>query len=424
MIEANNPELKSWIEVEPDSDFPIQNLPFGIIRPVHGDPRPATRIGNIAIDLSVLADFGFFDHLDIDDLSVFYQPILNPLMAQGKPIWSAIRKTLSDLFRLESTELLQNEEARNLALIPIEEVVMEMPVMVGDYTDFYSSLEHATNVGTMFRDPANALYPNWKHLPVGYHGRCSSIVVSGTNIHRPKGQTLPKDASKPVFGPSKLVDFELEMAFITGKESNLGESISTDQAGDYIFGLVLFNDLSARDMQKWEYVPLGPFLAKNFGSVISPWIVTLEALEPFRVDGPAQDPPVLPYLIDSGSNSYNIQLEVVLTPPSGQPNTLCISNFKHMYWSINQQLAHQTVNGCNVRIGDMYGSGTISGPTPDSYGSMLELSWQGTKPIHLNDGTERKFIQDNDTITMRGYCVNGTTRLGFGECVTKILPAK
>ena len=423
MIEANNPELKSWIEVEPDSDFPIQNLPFGIIRPVHGDPRPATRIGNIAIDLSVLADFGFFDHLDIDDLSVFYQPILNPLMALGKPTWSAIRKTLSDLFRLESTELLQNEEARNLALIPVEDVVMEMPVMVGDYTDFYSSIEHATNVGVMFRDPANALFPNWKHLPVGYHGRSSSIVVSGTNIHRPKGQTTINGASSPVFGPSKLVDFELEMAFITGKESKLGESIPIEQTEEYIFGMVLFNDLSARDIQKWEYVPLGPFLAKSFGSVISPWIVTMEALQPFRVEGPKQDPPVLPYLKSEGKDNYDIQLEVSLTPDNGAETTLCRSNYKYLYWSVKQQLAHQTVNGCNIRIGDMYGSGTISGPSPDSYGSMLELSWQGTKPISLNEGGDRKFIHDNDTITMRGHCQNNRLRIGFGECLTKILPA-
>ena len=423
MIEANNPELKSWIDVRKGSDFPIQNLPFGMIRPQNGDPRPATRIGDTVIDLSVLADFGYFDHLEIDDLSVFYQPVLNPLMALGKPMWSGIRKSLSELFRLNNTDLQQDEEARNLALIPINQVKMEMPVAVGDYTDFYSSIEHATNVGVMFRDPANALFPNWKHLPVGYHGRSSSIVVSGTNIHRPKGQTMINGASSPVFGPSKLVDFELEMAFITGKESKLGESISIEQTEDYIFGMVLFNDLSARDIQKWEYVPLGPFLAKSFGSVISPWIVTMEALQPFRVKGPKQDPPVLPYLKSEGKDNYDIQLEVSLTPDNGAETTLCHSNYKYLYWSVKQQLAHQTVNGCNIRIGDMYGSGTISGPAPDSYGSMLELSWQGTKPIPLNEGGDRKFIQDHDTITMRGHCQNDKVRIGFGECITKILPA-
>lgn len=423
MIEANNPELKSWIDVERGSDFPIQNLPFGMIRPQNSDPRPATRIGDTAIDLSVLADFGYFDHLEIDDLSVFYQPVLNPLIALGKPLSSGIRKSLSELFRLNNTDLQQDEEARNLALIPINQVKMEMPVAVGDYTDFYSSIEHATNVGVMFRDPANALFPNWKHLPVGYHGRSSSIVVSGTNIYRPKGQTMINESSSPVFGPSKLVDFELEMAFITGKESKLGESIPIEQTEDYIFGMVLFNDLSARDIQKWEYVPLGPFLAKSFGSVISPWIVTMEALQPFRVEGPKQDPPVLPYLTSEGKDNYDIQLEVSLTPDNGAETTLCRSNYRYLYWSVKQQLAHQTVNGCNIRIGDMYGSGTISGSAPDSYGSMLELSWQGTKPIPLNEGGERKFIQDHDTITMRGHCQNNKVRIGFGECITKILPA-
>ncbi len=424
MIKANNPELKSWIEVAADSDFPIQNIPFGIMQHNHAEPRPATRIGDTVIDLSVLADFGYFDLLPIDDLSAFYQPVLNPLIALGKPVWSELRNTISDLFELGNNDLKDNEEACRMAFYSADDVRMQMPVVVGDYTDFYSSIEHATNVGVMFRDPANALFPNWKHLPVGYHGRSSSIVVSGTNIHRPKGQTMPKEATAPVFGPSRLVDFELEMAFITGKESALGESVSTDQAEEYIFGMVLFNDLSARDIQKWEYVPLGPFLAKNFGSVISPWIVTLEALEPYRVNGPEQQPEVFPYLQTKGPKNFDIHLQVSLIPEKGEETVLANSNTKYLYWSINQQLAHQTINGCNVRVGDMYGSGTISGPTPDSYGSMLELSWQGTKPIALVGGGERKFIQDNDTIIMRGYCKNDQVRIGFGDCVTKILPAK
>ncbi len=299
-----------------------------------------------------------------------------------------------------------------------------MPVQVGDYTDFYSSIEHATNVGKMFRDPENALLPNWKHIPIAYHGRSSSIVVSGTNIHRPKGQTKPNDAELPVFGPSKLVDFELEMAFITGKKSNLGESIPTKEAEDYIFGMVLFNDLSARDIQKWEYVPLGPFLSKNFGSVISPWIVTLDALETFRVDGPEQKPEVLPYLKYSGKKNYDIKLEVFIQPKKGEENRVCQSNFRHMYWNMCQQLAHQTVNGCNINVGDMYGSGTISGPTPDSFGSMLEITWNGTKPIHLSDGSERKFIEDNDTMIMRGWAEKDGLRIGFRRMQNKNITGK
>jgi fumarylacetoacetase len=301
---------------------------------------------------------------------------------------------------------------------------MMMPVNVGDYTDFYSSEEHATNVGKMFRDPENALLPNWKHIPVGYHGRSSSIVVSGTPIHRPKGQTKADDQESPAFGPSRLVDFELEMAFITGGPTQLGESIPVNEAEDYIFGLVLFNDLSARDIQKWEYVPLGPFLGKNFGSVVSPWIITLDALEPFRTEGPEQEPEVLPYLRYEGRRSFNINLEVYLQPLRQEAHRICRSNFRYMYWNMSQQLAHHTVNGCNINVGDMYASGTISGPTADSFGSMLELSWKGTRPISLPGGEERKFIQDNDTIIMKGYSEGNGIRIGFGEVRTTILPAK
>ncbi len=306
----------------------------------------------------------------------------------------------------------------------ILDVDVLMPVKVGDYTDFYSSIEHATNVGMMFRDPKNALLPNWRHIPVGYHGRSSSIVVSGTDIHRPKGQTKADDAAAPVFGPTRLLDFELEMAFITGKKTELGESIPVDKAEEYIFGMVIFNDLSARDIQKWEYVPLGPFLSKNFGSVISPWIVTLDALEPFRVEGPEQKPEVLPYLQTEGKKNFDIDLEVLIKPENSTEQRVSKSNFKYMYWNMNQQLAHHTVNGCNINVGDMYGSGTISGPTPDSYGSMLEITWRGTKPVKMPDGTERKFINDNDTIIMKGYAEKNGLRIGFGEVTTKILPAK
>jgi len=299
-----------------------------------------------------------------------------------------------------------------------------MPVEVGDYTDFYSSIEHATNVGVMFRDPENALLPNWKHIPVGYHGRSSSIVVSGTDINRPMGQTLAAGAENPAYGPSKQMDFELEMAFITNKATSLGDQVTLENAEDHIFGMVLFNDLSARDIQKWEYVPLGPFLGKNFGSVVSPWIVTLEALDPFRVQGPEQDPPVLSYLEYQGEKNFDIKLEVFLKPQGGKENLISSSNFKYMYWNMAQQLAHQTVNGCNINPGDMYASGTISGPTPESYGSMLELAWKGTKPLKMDDGGERKFIHDHDAIIMRGYAKNDKVRIGFGETRTTILPAK
>jgi fumarylacetoacetase len=305
----------------------------------------------------------------------------------------------------------------------MDEIEMQLPVQIGDYTDFYSSKEHATNIGKMFRDPENALLPNWLHIPVGYHGRSSTIVPSGTPVRRPWGQTLPKGANTPVFGPSKLVDFELEMAFITTDANALGEPIPVQEAEDYIFGLVLFNDWSARDIQKWEYVPLGPFLAKNFASSISPWIITLDALEPFRVNSPKQNPEPLPYLRHAGKNSFDIHLEVDLCPENGSPATITKSNFKYLYWSMAQQLAHHTVNGCKLNSGDMMGSGTISGPGPDSYGSMLELAWQGTKPITLPNGEQRTSIEDNDTVLMRAFCAGNGLRIGFGEVSTKLLPA-
>jgi fumarylacetoacetase len=301
---------------------------------------------------------------------------------------------------------------------------MMMPVKVGDYTDFYSSIEHARNTGMMFRDPADALLPNWRHLPVGYHGRSSSIVISGTPIHRPKGQTKPEDAPTPEFGPTRQLDFELEVAFITGKKTRLGDSVSTADAEDHIFGLVLFNDLSARDIQKWEYVPLGPFLGKNFGSVVSPWIVTLDALEPFRVPGPKQEPDVLPYLSFTGDHNFTINLDVFIQPYGQKEIRVCHSNYQYMYWNIVQQLAHQTVNGCNINVGDMYASGTVSGPAPDSSGSMLELTRNGTKPLKMPDGSMRAFIEDQDTIILRGYGEKKGVRIGFGEAITTILPSK
>ncbi|MTI20197.1 fumarylacetoacetase, partial [Fulvivirga sp. RKSG066] len=342
----------------------------------------------------------------------------------GKEKTRAVRARISELLQHDNDELRDNKPARELALIPVEEATMLMPVKVPNYTDFYSSEEHATNVGTMFRDPDNALLPNWKHIPVGYHGRASSIVPSGVDIHRPKGQTKAPDADLPSFGPCKRMDFELEMAFITGKENGLGNAVPTDNAEDFIFGFVLFNDWSARDIQVWEYVPLGPFLAKNFASSISPWIVTMDALEPFRIAGPKQEPEVLPYLKYKGEKNFDIKLQVSLQPEGGEENIICNSNFKYMYWNVNQQLAHHTVNGCNLQVGDMYASGTISGPTSDSYGSMLELAWKGTKPVQLSDGSERKFLEDGDTVIMRGHAENNGVRVGFGEVRSKVLPAK
>lgn len=365
---------------------------------------------------------GYFDGVPLTD-DMFMQDTLNDFISDGKKTWRLVRNRIGDIFDSENPLLRDNKEHRNRIIFNMDEIEMQLPVLIGgDYTDFYSSKEHATNVGTMFRDPDNALLPNWLHMPVAYHGRSSTIIPSGIPIHRPQGQTMPAGSDQPIFGPSKLVDFELEMAFITTDANNMGQPISVEEAEDYIFGMVVFNDWSARDIQKWEYVPLGPFLAKNFASSISPWIVTLDALEPFRTSGPEMEKPVLDYLKSSKDKTYDIHLEVDITPQQGKPTTICKSNFKHLYWNMSQQLAHHTINGCRVNSGDMMGSGTISGSKPDSYGSMLELSWRGERPVKLNDGTERKFINDFDTVTMRGYCKNGPVRIGFGEVSNQLLP--
>lgn len=424
MIKANNPSLRSWIHVEKGSDFPIQNLPFGIFQMKDASPRTGVAIGEYILDLAELSKLGYLNNLKQDALQkVFEKDTLNDFIALGKPVWRSVRERISELLNSDNAELRDNTAAREKVLHKQSEAHMLLPVKVGDYTDFYSSIDHATNVGTMFRDPKNALLPNWKHIPVGYHGRASSIVVSGTPFHRPKGQMKPADAELPVFGPSKLLDFELEVAFIIGKSTQLGKTISTAEADDYIFGLILFNDWSARDIQTWEYIPLGPFLAKNFASTASPWIVTLDALEPFRVAGYKQDPKVLPYLEYEGDKNIDIKLDVLIQPENADETPVCHSNYKFMYWTMEQQLAHHTVNGCNVNVGDMMASGTISGPTPDTYGSMLELSWRGTKPLKMKDGSERKFINDNDTVIIRGYCEKEGVRIGFGEAKGKVLPA-
>jgi fumarylacetoacetase len=422
MIRANDPKLQSWVEIPEDSDFPIQNLPFGIFKAKDLEPRVGVAIGEQVADLVVLSEHGFFEDLKIDT-DVFAQPYLNDFIALGKAKTSAVRNRLSAILDRDLEEWDASELA-NYFLHRQSEVEMLMPVNVGDYTDFYSSKEHATNVGKMFRDPENALLPNWRHMPVAYHGRASSIVVSGTPIHRPKGQTKADDAEKPGFGPSRLLDFELEMAFIVGKPTALGQSIATDEAEEYIFGMVLFNDWSARDIQKWEYVPLGPFLAKNFASTISPWVVTMDALEPFRTASPQQEPKVLPYLQYEGEKSFDIHLEAAIQPENSAEKVICRSNFKNMYWNMSQQLAHHTVTGCNVNIGDMMASGTISGATEASYGSMLELTWRGTKPIAMPDGSERKFVEDGDTVILRGWCEREGVRVGFGAASGKILPAR
>ena len=418
---ANNPNRKSWINVPENSDFPIQNIPFGVFITREDVITIGTRIGDCVIDMGALQQLGYFEGIELTD-DMFMQDSLNDFISDGKKTWRLVRNRLAEIFDETNPKLRDNQKHKKVVLFNIADVEMLLPVQIGDYTDFYSSKEHATNVGKMFRDPENALLPNWLHIPVGYHGRSSTIVPSGVPVRRPNGQTLPNGATQPVFGPSLQVDFELEMAFITTDANIMGECVSVDEAEEYIFGMVLFNDWSARDIQKWEYVPLGPFLSKNFASSISPWIVTLDALAPFRVESPEQSPEPMPYLQQKGKHSFDIQLEVAIKPENATETTVSKSNFKYMYWTMAQQLAHHTINGCRVNSGDMMGSGTISGPTEDSYGSMLELTWGGKKPLKLQDGSERKFIADNDTVILRGYCTNSQVRIGFGECSSKLLP--
>lgn len=411
--------METWIDIPKNSDFSIHNIPFGIFSTKDSKKRVGTAIGDMILDLKLSSDLGIFDNLNFD-FNVFENEHLNDFISLGKSITNNIRliiqKELSD-----SSSVLKNQS--NL-LVRQSDAEMHLPLKIGDYTDFYSSIEHATNIGSMFRDPSNPLLPNWKHMPVGYHGRASSIIVSGIDIYRPKGQVLFPDKKTPSFQLSSRVDFELEMGFVIGKNSNLGESISTSEAEDYIFGKVLFNDWSARDIQKWEYVPLGPFLGKSFASSMSPWVVPLEALDLFRIDGPEQNPKVLPYLQYKGLNNYDINLEVVIHPDNSKESIVSSSNFKYMYWNMSQQLAHHTINGCNLNIGDLMASGTISGKDKGSYGSMLELSWGGKKPVILDDGNSRVFINDNDTVIMRGYCEKNGKRVGFGEVRTKLLGSK
>ncbi len=407
--------MNTWISIPQNSDFSIYNLPFGVfIR--DNKPTPGVAIGDEIVDLNSATKVGIFNNIEFDH-TVFESNYLNDFISCGKNVWSEIRKMLITELTSEGTLF----EFRHKVIVNRLNAKMCMPVKVGDYTDFYSSIEHATNVGKMFRPNGDPLLPNWRHIPVGYHGRASSIVISGTDLKRPNGQTLPPNAEKPVYGPSKRMDIELEMGLIIGKTTSLGEQVSVEDAEDYIFGKVIFNDWSARDIQKWEYVPLGPFLGKNFGSTISPWIVTMEALAPFRCESVEQDPEVLPYLQYQGNKNYDIKLEVGLTPQGDEESIICKSNFKYMYWNMAQQLAHHTVNGCNINVGDMMASGTISGKEKGSYGSMLELSWSGKEPIALKNGKSRTFIEDGDTLTLRAHCEKDGIRVGFGECVGKII---
>ncbi|EDQ91251.1 uncharacterized protein MONBRDRAFT_34985 [Monosiga brevicollis MX1] len=415
--------MKSFIDVAPESHFPIQNLPYGVFSRSGEDARHiGVAIGDYVLDLSAVKDLidgpTISQHRDVFDAAV-----LNPLMALPKAAWTETRASLQKILSSDEAVLRDNAELRARALVPQASVTMHLPASIGDYTDFYSSREHATNLGTMFRDASNPLLPNWLHIPVGYHGRASSVIVSGQDIRRPRGQTRPKDDEPPVFGPSRLLDFELEMAFFVGQGNPLGEPIPIEKAQDHIFGMVVMNDWSARDIQKWEYVPLGPFLGKNFGTSISPWVVTMDALAPFTVPNPVQDPVPLPYLRHEDPYSFDINLSVAIAPEGKEGKVVTNSNLKHMYWTMKQQLAHHTINGCNAQPGDLLGSGTISGKTPDSYGSMIELSWRGTKEIDLGEGEVRKFLKDNDTVIMSGFCQGEGFRVGFGECRSKLLPA-
>ena len=416
--------LRSFIEVAPDSHFPIQNLPFGIFKPATGPARVGVAIGDLILDLSILEELDHFRFPEFQSGHVFSQDSLNAFLALGRPAWRKTRDVIQHVLSAETAILRDDAGLRGNVFHAQKDVVMQLPARIGDYTDFYSSYHHAHNVGTMLRGPETALMPNWKWLPVAYHGRASSIVVSGADVRRPKGQIKPPDKEIPIFSPSRAFDFELETAFLIGPGNKLGQPISIERAVDHIFGIVLMNDWSARDIQTWEYQPLGPFLAKNFCTSISPWVVTLEALESFRKPLPAQDPEPLPYLRLTNDFLYDIQLEARLqTGKMKSPHVITRSNFQNLYWSISQQLAHHTVGGCNLQPGDLLASGTISGPGEESRGCMLELTWRGANPLKLSSGEERKWLEDGDTLTITGWCEGGDHRIGFGEVSGRVQPA-
>lgn len=422
MILANDINRKTWLEVKKNSDFPIQNIPFGVFLLPNNTKTTGTRIGDYVIDLAALHKLKYLEGMDLHP-DIFSQGSLNDFIRTGQNTWRQVRDRISNLFITTNSSLQNNQNHKEKIIYKIEEVTMQLPIEVQDYTDFYSSREHATNVGKIFRDPENALLPNWLHIPVGYHGRSSSIIPSGTPVRRPWGQIKNKNSENPIFTTSKMLDYELEMAFITTDANKQGKRVKVEDAEKHIFGMVLLNDWSARDIQAWEYVPLGPFLGKNFATSISPWIVTLDALQIFKTESPEQTPPPLPYLKTSGKYSYDIHLEAHIATDKKDFQTITKTNFKYMYWTMAQQLAHHTVNGCPVRSGDLMGSGTISGSTTDSFGSMLELSWRGQKPIALKNGKTRSFLEDGDVLKITGYCEKEGLRIGFGECIAEILPA-
>jgi fumarylacetoacetase len=412
----------SFLDISPDSHFPLQNLPYGIFSRPNELPRAGVAIGDWVLDLAVLEFGGFFNDPTLRGFAPFSQNTLNTFMSLGKPAWQAARQVIQTLLQADNPTLRDDGELRGRALHPISQVQMHLPAHIGDYTDFYSSREHATNVGIMFRGRDNALMPNWLHLPIAYHGRASSIIPSGVDIRRPAGQIVEGNSTTPIFTPSRQMDFELEVGFFVGPGNDLGQPVPVSQADDHIFGLVLVNDWSARDIQRWEYQPLGPFLSKNLGTSISPWVVTLDALEPFRTPGPVQEPIPLPYLQSSGDWAYDIHLEVHLqSQQMTTPLTISRSNFRHLYWNMPQQLAHHTITGCNLRPGDLLASGTISGREPDSYGSLLELTWRGEKPIQLPTGEQRQFLADGDRVTMTGWCQGDGYKVGFGEVTARLL---
>ena len=407
--------------------FSIHNLPYGIFSDAkdvtgNNNRRAGVAIGEHVLDLSILEAEGL---LSLTGGPYFDQPTLNAFIDSGRDNWTKARSTIQTLLSADSDTLRDNKDLQAKALFKQADVTMHLPVHVPGFTDFYSSKEHATNVGTMFRDPKNALLANWTEMPVGYNGRASTVIVSGTDVIRPSGQLKPNADERPIFSPCKRLDFELETAFVVGRGNDIGQPIAVDAATDHIFGMVLLNDWSARDIQKWEYVPLGPFNAKTFASEVSPWIVTMDALAPFKTACPTQEPKPLAYLNEKDSNnSFDINLSVELLPEnSDEATVVCETNFKYMYWSMAQQLTHHTITGCKVEVGDMMGSGTISGPTPDSYGSMLEIAWNATKPVTLKGGETRSFIEDGDTVIMKGYSEKDGIRVGFGEVRGKVLPA-
>jgi fumarylacetoacetase len=421
-MHPNDPSLRSFIDVDPSSDFPIQNLPYGVFSTGNGlSRRVGVAIGDFVLDLWELEQDG---RLDVGDLGVFAESSLNRFMSLGPKLWSKTRVRISELLRHDNPELRDNEELRQLALVPMESVKLHLPIVVAGYTDFYSSKEHATNVGVMFRGKDNALQPNWLHMPIGYNGRASTVVVSGTPVRRPRGQLKPPGADAPSFGACKRLDFELEMGVVVGQPSVMGETLTEAQAEAMIFGFTLLNDWSARDIQQWEYVPLGPFQAKAFATSIGPWIVTREALEPFRVHGPLQEPTPLPYLRQAQANNYDLHLDVAMRAAgTNAPTSICTTNFKYMYWSSVQQLVHHASSGCAMNIGDLLGSGTISGPEKHQRGSLLEISWNGTEPLELPGGIKRTFLEDGDSLSFHGWCQGDGYRVGFGEVEGTVLPA-